>query len=46
VDIPEVRWDKEDTVRVGVYIFFSMVKERKIISWEQDFCTPQNSVSS
>jgi len=22
VNVPEVRWDKGDTVRVGVYIFF------------------------
>jgi hypothetical protein len=27
-------------------VFFSMEKETKIINWEQDFCTPQNSVSS
>jgi hypothetical protein len=26
--------------------FFSMKKERKIINWEQDLFTPQNSVSS
>jgi hypothetical protein len=29
VDVQEIRWDKEDTVRAGDYIF-SMVKETKI----------------
>jgi len=23
-----------------------MEKETKIVNWEQDFCTPQNSISS
>ena len=36
VDVQEVRWDKGGTVRAGDYIF-SMEKEMKIISWEQDF---------
>ena len=32
-------------VRAGDYNF-SMEKETKIINWEQDICTPQNSISS
>jgi exonuclease III len=43
--VREVRWDKEGTVRPGDYIF-SMENETKIIYFEQDFCTPQNGVSS
>jgi exonuclease III len=34
VDVQEVRWDKEGTVRAGEYTFF-MAKGRKI-NWEQD----------
>ena len=26
-------------------VCFPMEKETKIINWEQDFCTPQNSIS-
>ena len=40
VCVQEVRWD----VRVGDYTFF-MEKEMKIMNWEQDFCTPQDSTS-
>jgi hypothetical protein len=36
VGVQEVRWDKRGMVRPGV-IIFSMDKEMKIISWEQDF---------
>jgi len=35
VGVQEVRWDKGDTVRAGT-IIFSMEKEMKITSWEQD----------
>jgi len=45
VGMQEVRWDKGGTGRAGNYIF-SMEKETKIINWKQDFCTPQNSISS
>jgi len=45
VGVQEVRWDTRGTVRAGDYTF-SMDKETKIIQWEQDFCTPQNSISS
>ena len=34
--LQEVRWDKGGTGRAGDYNF-SMEKETKIISWEQDF---------
>jgi hypothetical protein len=36
VDVQEVRWDKEDTVRTGDYNFS---RENNVISsnWEQDF---------
>jgi hypothetical protein len=34
VEVQEVRWDKEGTVKAGDYSF-SMGKEMKIISWEQ-----------
>ena len=44
VGVQEVRWDNGGTVKAGNYIF-STEKETKI-NWEQDFCTPQNSVSS
>ena len=36
VAVQEVSWDKGGTVRAGDYNF-SMEKEMKIISWEQDF---------
>jgi hypothetical protein len=36
VGMQEVRWDKGGTVRAG-YIIFSIEKETKIDSWEQDF---------
>ena len=45
VGVQEVRWDKRGMVRAGDYNFY-MEKEMKIINWEQDFCTAQNSVSS
>jgi hypothetical protein len=45
MDVQEVRWGKRGTVRAKDYIF-SMEKETKIINWEEDFCTPQNSISS
>jgi hypothetical protein len=35
LDVLEVRWDKEGTVRAGDYIF-SMEKETKIINREKD----------
>ena len=46
VGVQEVRWDKRSTVRAGDYVFFSMEEEKKIISWEQDFCTLWNSINS
>ena len=45
VGLPEVRWDKGGTVKAEDYDF-SMEEETKIINWEQDFCTPQNGISS
>jgi len=39
VGVQEVRWDKGGTVRAGDYIF-SVEKKKKIINWEQFFCTP------
>ena len=36
VDVQEVRWDKGAQYEQGT-IIFSMVREIKIISWEQDF---------
>jgi len=45
VGLREVRWDKGGTVKAEDYNF-SMEEETKIINLEQDFCTPQNSVSS
>ena len=36
VGVQEVRWDKGGTVTQGT-ITFSIEKEMKIISWEQDF---------
>jgi hypothetical protein len=47
VDVQEVRWSKEDTVRAGDYNICYMEKEMKIISWEEGFfCTPENSIGS
>jgi len=46
VGVQEVRWDKGDTVISGDYNFFFGKEKKKIINWEQDFCTPQNSISS
>jgi hypothetical protein len=43
--VRKVRWDKEGTVKAGDYSFF-YGKEIRIISWEQGFCTSQNSVNS
>jgi hypothetical protein len=42
--LQKVRWDKRGTVKAGDYIFF-YGNETKIINQEQDFCTPQNSIS-
>jgi len=36
VGVQEVRWDKGGTLRAGDYIF-TLAKEAKIISWEQEF---------
>jgi len=46
VGVQEVRWDKEGEVRAGGLYSFSMEKKTKIINWEQNFCTPQNIISS
>jgi len=43
--VQEVRWDKGGTVRARDYIFF-MEREMQIINWEDDFRTPQDSISS
>jgi len=43
--VQKLTWDKGDTVSVEDYKFV-YVKKRKIINWEQDFFTPQNSISS
>jgi hypothetical protein len=43
--VQEFRWDKGGTVSAGDYIF-SMEDKTKIINWEQDICTPLNSISS
>jgi len=40
-----VGWDKGKKVRPGDYKFF-YGQGKKIINWEQDFCTPQSSISS
>jgi hypothetical protein len=45
VGVREIRWDKEGTVNAGDFIFLYGTGS-EIINWEQDFCTPQNSVSS
>jgi hypothetical protein len=44
VGVRGVRWDKRRTVRAGNCIFIHG-KEKKI-NWEQDLCTPLNSISS
>jgi len=45
VGVQEVRWDKGGTVGAGDYNFLYR-KRNKIVNWEQEFCTPQNSISS
>ena len=40
VGVEEVRWDKGKKVRAGEYKFF-YGQGKKIINWEQDFCTPE-----
>ena len=45
VGMQEVRWEKGAQEEQGI-IFFPMETETKLINWEQDFCTPQNSISS
>jgi hypothetical protein len=45
VGVQEVRWDKEATVRDGEYTL-SMAIGRKIINWEQLFCTSEDSISN
>ena len=45
VGVGAVRWDKVGTVRAGDYIF-SMENETKIVKCVQEFCTPQNAISS
>jgi hypothetical protein len=45
VGIQEVRWDKGFAIRSGGLKFVSLPKETKIVHLEQDFCTPQNSIS-
>jgi len=46
VGAPEVKWDKGGTVKTGGLYSFSVENEMKIINWEQEFCTPQSSISS
>ena len=43
--VQEVRWDKGGTVRAGDYNF-SMEREMKITSWEQDFFVHQRIASA
>jgi len=45
VGTQEVKWEKGEYEEEGI-IIFSMEKGTKIINWEQNFCTLQNSVSS
>jgi len=45
VCVQEVRWDKKGTVRAEDYIFFRG-KGNENHQWEEDFFTPQNSISS
>jgi hypothetical protein len=45
VVVQDVRWSREGTVRAGL-IIYSTEKETKMITWEQYFCTQQNSISS
>ena len=35
--VQDVKCDKEGTVRAGDYIFFSMEKNKKVVTREQDF---------
>jgi hypothetical protein len=44
VGVEEVRSDKGHCKIRGLYSFFE--KEKKIIKWEQKFCTPQNIIGS
>jgi len=41
-----MRWDNRGTVRAGDYIFFSIEKEIKIISWEQNYFVCYITVSA
>jgi hypothetical protein len=43
VGVPEVRWDKEGTVRAGDYTCFM---EMEIINWEQNFFLHQRIASA
>jgi len=43
--VQEISWDNGGTVRAGDYNV-SMEEETKIVNWEQEFCTPQNSIGS
>jgi hypothetical protein len=45
VGVQDVRWNKWGTERAGSYKF-SIEKHTKIINWEQDICTPQNSIGN
>jgi len=45
VSVQGVGWDKGKKVRAGDYKFF-YGQVKKIINWEQDFCTPQSSIGS
>ena len=44
VGVQEVRWDKGGTVRAGDYNF-SMEKEMKIISYEQEISTQKDRIN-
>jgi hypothetical protein len=42
--VQKVRWEKRGHYKIrGLYFFYG--NEKKIINPEQDFCTPQNSIS-
>ena len=45
VGVQKFRWDNGCEVRTGDNNF-STEKKTKIINWEENFCTPQNSISS
>jgi hypothetical protein len=45
VGAQEVGRDQGSTITVEDFFFFHG-KEMQIINWEQDFCIPENSVSS